>query len=159
MPSGAGFTPTRLMTPHQGTDADEEIVLPPSTTQKSARRQAGEHGYTPDRSETKKPRSAVRDEPRRPRPLELIRRGDICTVVQPHTRFPDKRWQIFESPRDCVLCIRIGAVRMRDKKAGDSRPVRKATRHGCPHLYCRQFAICTDHWPYWKHEDEKSKTD
>lgn len=124
-----------------------ETALSPPSTGKSDRRATEEKGFSPVRSETKRPRVVTG--------LEGIFRGNVCTLDHPHVNYPERRWQISNSVRDCAVCRRLGHKRRQYIKPGETTPVMKQSRMGCPHIFCRDFVVCKDHWQMWRHEDER----
>mmetsp|Transcript_28371 Transcript_28371/g.67599 ORF Transcript_28371/g.67599 Transcript_28371/m.67599 type:complete len:1231 (+) Transcript_28371:374-4066(+) len=119
------------------------------STGKSDRRETEEKGFSPLRSETKKPRVVPG--------IEGVFRGNLCTLARPHVSYPENRWQISTSVRDCAVCRRLGHKRKQYMKPGETTPVMKQSRMGCPHIFCRDFVVCTDHWQMWRHEDEDER--
>ncbi|KAL7547323.1 hypothetical protein ACHAWF_015821 [Thalassiosira exigua] len=76
-------------------------------------------------------------------------KGSIRAVVREHTL---EREDIFDSTRNCVVCMEEGRKRKGSIKDGDEETkVMNMTRKGCPHLACRCHAVCAEHWPQFRH--------
>ena len=88
----------------------------------------------------------------RPSLTKRAKRGRIVEVSHDHLRPGQKRVPIFEYPKNCSVCMKLGRKRKWQNAVVEGKNnIMKQTYLGCPHLKCREHPVCSEHWEKFKH--------
>jgi len=88
-------------------------------------------------------------------PTTAISRGRTYDIMQPHVCYPDRRQPLDNmgsGGKDCWVCKEEGRKRKPDGlvKNKDDKYMNRC-KVGCPHLNCRLYPVCKEHWKEFKH--------
>ena len=105
-------------------------------------------------------RKAARPRSLSPHPQSTTKRwkGKTVSIEREHVRYPDKRKAVSKFPIRCGVCRdEKRSVKPVGFEGNEFHAFLHKTRLGCPHLKCRDHAVCDEHWAEFEHDWKKYK--